>query len=100
MSEKLTDQARSDALAELEGWTQCTDRDAIAKQYKFKDFKRAFAWMTAVALEAEQADHHPEWENVYNRVAVTLTTHDVNSLTVKDVKLAKAMDRYADQLST
>ncbi len=95
MPKTLTNAERKSALNELEGWTLCDDRDAIQKQFKFKDFKRAFAWMTAVALEAEQADHHPEWDNTYNRVNVILTTHDANGLTGKDVALAKAMDRHA-----
>jgi len=95
MTKKLTEAERANALATLDGWTLCAGRDAIEKNFKFKDFKRAFAWMTAVALEAEQADHHPEWENIYNRVKVTLTTHDADGLTTKDIALARAMDRHA-----
>lgn len=96
MTPKLTAEERKQALSELGSWSEVTDRDAIRKVFKFKNFKRAFAWMTAVALEAEQADHHPEWQNVYNRVEVVLTTHDANGVTTKDIKLAKAMDQYAD----
>lgn len=92
MTARLMDQEREIALAELDDWTAVDGRDAITKNYKFKSFVSAFAWMTAVALEAEKADHHPEWENVYNRVKVTLTTHDANGLTRKDIALARKMD--------
>ena len=95
MSKKLNDTERSEALASLEGWTLCTDRDAIQKNYRFKNFKRAFAWMTAVALEAEQADHHPEWSNVYNQVTIDLVTHDVAAITQLDLDLAAVIDSLA-----
>ena len=77
------------------GWTHDPTRDAVAKSYQFKDFNAAFGWMTRAALEAEKLDHHPEWRNVYNTVSVVLTTHDVKGLTVLDVLLARAMDRFA-----
>lgn len=97
MAEKLTQDEREAALAELgkTGWTLAEGRDAITKTYRFKDFARAFGWMSAVALAAEKADHHPEWTNVYNRVAVTLTTHDAGGLTSLDVALAQRMDALA-----
>lgn len=95
MTAKLTDEERATALSELDGWAMVDGRDAMTKSYKFKSFVSAFAWMTAVALEAEKADHHPEWENVYNRVKVTLTTHDADGLTQKDVALARKMDVLA-----
>ena len=63
-------------------------RDAIKKQFVFQNFVDAFSWMTMVALFAEKLDHHPEWFNVYNRVEVTLTTHDCNGLSQKDVDMA------------
>ena len=63
------------------------------KALKFKDFSEAFAFMTRVALLAQAADHHPDWSNVYNKVSVTLTTHDAGGLTAKDVALAEAIDR-------
>jgi 4a-hydroxytetrahydrobiopterin dehydratase len=95
--EKLQGTERDSALAELHalGWVHDDDRDAVAKTFRFKDFSAAFGWMTRVALEAEKLDHHPEWKNVYNRVSVELTTHDVNGLTVLDLELARAMDRMA-----
>ncbi len=91
--ERLTAEARAAALAELAGWTQDDgDRDAIHKLFRFKDFNAAFGFMARVALKAEAMDHHPEWTNVYNRVEVTLTTHDANGLTELDVELARFMD--------
>lgn len=95
MAAKLTDAERTAALEALQGWTHDPERDAIAKSFKFKSFEAAFAWMTRVAIAAEKADHHPEWFNVYNRVDVTLTTHDAKGLTQLDVDLAKALDRFA-----
>lgn len=83
------------ALAELKGWKAVDSRDAIAKSYKFGDFKQAFAFMTRVALKAEQMDHHPEWFNVYNKVDVTLATHDSDGVTALDVELAKFCDEAA-----
>ena len=87
------------ATERLEGWTVKTgDRDAIEKTFKFADFKSAFAFMTASALKAEQMDHHPEWFNVYNRVEVTLTTHDADGVTSLDLELGQFMDQLASSL--
>jgi 4a-hydroxytetrahydrobiopterin dehydratase len=83
------------AITQLEGWRAAEGRDAIAKEFRFKDFNAAFAFMTSVALHAEKADHHPEWFNVYNRVDVTLSTHDSGGVTDKDVALARFMDQAA-----
>jgi 4a-hydroxytetrahydrobiopterin dehydratase len=83
------------ALAQLSGWSAAEGRDAISKSFKFKDFNAAFGWMTRVALAAEKLDHHPEWFNVYNRVDVTLATHDADGVTDLDVTLAKLMDAAA-----
>ena len=83
------------ALAQLQGWRAADGRDAIAKSYKFKDFAEAFAFMTRAALAAEKLDHHPEWFNVYNRVDVTLATHDANGVTELDITLARLMDAAA-----
>ncbi len=94
MSEKLDGAAREAALAELSatGWSLVDDRDAIQKTFKFKTFVDAFGWMTRMAIVAEKMNHHPEWFNVYNRVEVVLTTHDVDGLSELDVKLARRMD--------
>ena len=70
-------------------------RDAIARTFTFKDFNAAFGFMTRAALVAEKMNHHPEWLNVWNRVEVTLTSHDAGGLTERDLKLAEAMDRIA-----
>lgn len=81
------------ALKQLSNWTKADGgRDAIVREFKFKDFSAAFAFMTRAALKAEQLDHHPEWFNVYNRVQVTLATHDAEGVTELDVKLAQFMD--------
>ncbi|MBI1244881.1 MAG: 4a-hydroxytetrahydrobiopterin dehydratase [Alphaproteobacteria bacterium] len=95
MAEKLMGPARNAALAELDGWAELPDRDAIAKSFRFADFNAAFAFMTRVALAAEKMDHHPEWFNVYNRVDIVLSTHDASGLTARDVKLAKFIDAAA-----
>ena len=89
---ELTDVERSAALADLTGWTLICGGKAISRTFTFADFSEAFGFMTRVALLAEQADHHPEWFNVYNRVEVTLTTHDAGGLSCRDVAMAKAMD--------
>lgn len=84
------------ALGQLTGWMKAAgERDAIAKTYRFDDFNAAFGFMTRVALWADKADHHPEWFNVYNKVEVTLTTHDADGVSDKDVALAKFMDEIA-----
>jgi 4a-hydroxytetrahydrobiopterin dehydratase len=84
------------ALAQLSGWSAVAGRDAIQKTFRFKDFNAAFGFMSRVALAAEKADHHPEWFNVYNRVEVTLATHDVDGVSERDVALARFMDAAAD----
>lgn len=91
MAQKLTDRS---ALAPLldSGWAETEGRDAIAKTFRFPDFGAAFGWMTRAALVAEKMDHHPEWTNVYNRVEVTLTTHDAGGLSDLDVALAAHLD--------
>ncbi len=95
MVQKLSESARREALKELQGWTGIDGRDAIGKTFRFRDFNQAFGFMSRVAMAAEKMDHHPEWFNVYNRVDVTLTTHDASGLTELDVKLARLMDSYA-----
>ena len=95
MAEKLTGDARSAALAGLPGWREVEGRDAIAKTFTFDGFNRAFAFMTRVALMAEKLDHHPEWFNVYNRVEVTLATHDAGGVTQRDIALAHFAERAA-----
>lgn len=95
MSKTLTGADRDAALKALPAWRAVDGRDAITREFKFKDFETAFAWMSKVAEAAEEMDHHPEWFNVYNKVQVTLSTHDAGGLTEKDTKLAKRMDALA-----
>jgi 4a-hydroxytetrahydrobiopterin dehydratase len=85
----------AEAVSQLKGWSAAEGRDAIVKTFTFTDFNAAFGWMARVALAAEKLDHHPEWFNVYNRVEVTLATHDAGGVTALDVTLAKVMDAAA-----
>ena len=88
-----------EALMTLTDWTKVDgSRDAIQRTYQFKDFKTAWAFMSASALRAEQMDHHPEWFNVYGKVEVTLTTHDADGVTPLDLDLALFMDGLAKTL--
>ena len=95
MVEKLESAARAKALAGLDGWQDAAGRDAIQRTFTFADFNQAFGFMSRVALLAEKMDHHPEWFNVYNRVEVTLTTHDADGVTELDLTLARFMDEAA-----
>jgi 4a-hydroxytetrahydrobiopterin dehydratase len=99
MAEKLTGSARTAALAKLSGWSEVKGRDAITRQFEFSDFNEAFGFMARAALVAEKLDHHPEWFNVYNKVEVTLATHDAGGVTERDIKLAQAMDRLAKAIA-
>jgi 4a-hydroxytetrahydrobiopterin dehydratase len=89
---QLTEAERDAALASLPEWRLRDDGLAIERKFKFADFNEAFGFMTRVALLADKYDHHPEWLNVYNRVAITLTTHDAGGLSQRDVTMAKAID--------
>ncbi len=93
--QRLSGEARADALAALPGWSAVADRDAIRKTFKFKDFNEAFGFMTRAALIAEKMDHHPEWFNVYSTVEVALATHDAGGVTERDIRLATEMNRLA-----
>jgi 4a-hydroxytetrahydrobiopterin dehydratase len=93
MAEKLDGAALAAALASLTDWTHDIGTGAISRDFRFKDFSEAFAFMTRVALLAEAAGHHPEWSNVYNKVSIRLTTHDAGGLTAKDTALASAIDK-------
>ena len=92
MTEILTEPARRAALATLDGWREAADGRAIEKDFRFADFGAAFAFMTRVALLAERRNHHPDWRNVYDRVEVTLTTHDAGGVTERDIALARLID--------
>uniref|UniRef100_A0A8C4VZJ6 4a-hydroxytetrahydrobiopterin dehydratase n=3 Tax=Archelosauria TaxID=1329799 RepID=A0A8C4VZJ6_9SAUR len=93
----LTTEERTQVLLELKasGWSELGERDAIYKEFNFKTFNQAFGFMTRVALQAEKMNHHPEWFNVYNKVQITLISHDCGGLTKRDVKLAQFIDKAA-----
>ena len=91
--QRLSESDIASAMSTVPDWTR--DGDSITKTFAFPDFVRAFAWMTAVAIRAEAANHHPDWRNVYQRIEVTLSTHDVGGLTELDFALAKEMDALA-----
>lgn len=93
--EKLDEQDIRQQLSSLKGWNLTGDDDRISRQFEFKDFSEAFGFMTRAALVAEKLDHHPNWSNVYNKVEVALTTHDVGGVTSLDINLAKVMDKIA-----
>lgn len=95
MPQKLDSATRAATIAGLDGWTEVEGKDAIFKKFQFADFNEAFGFMARIALIAEQMDHHPEWFNVYNRVEVTLTTHDADGVSELDVKMATKMNELA-----
>jgi 4a-hydroxytetrahydrobiopterin dehydratase len=95
---KLAGAEREAALQQLRHWALLPDRDAIQRSLRFKDFNAAFGFMARVALAAEKADHHPEWFNVWNRVDITLTTHDAGGLSARDVALAGFIDATAEAM--
>lgn len=95
MARKLDAAQRKAALVELAAWKLVDGRDALTRTLKFADFSAAFGFMTRVALAAEKLDHHPEWSNVWNRVEITLSTHDAGGLTQLDIDLAKIIDKLA-----
>lgn len=92
MVEQLDDDARADALETLSDWDYDDARDALTRRFLFADFSEAFAFMTRVAMLAEAQDHHPEWANIWNRVDITLTTHDAGGLSARDVRMAGTID--------
>ena len=89
---QLNDDERESWLGALHGWSLARDGKAITRSFEFADFSEAFAFMTRVALMAEKCDHHPEWFNVYNKVEITLTTHDADGLSLRDVNMAKDIE--------
>ncbi len=100
MAERLSAEARKQALQALRGWAEVVGREAIGRTFSFKDFNEAFGFMARVALVAEKHDHHPEWRNVYRTVEVVLATHDAGGVTARDIELAEAMNAIAGQLGT
>ncbi|XP_013362446.1 PREDICTED: pterin-4-alpha-carbinolamine dehydratase 2 isoform X1 [Chinchilla lanigera] len=94
-SQLLTAEERDQILRDLKkaGWSELSERDAIYKEFSFKNFNQAFGFMSRVALQAEKINHHPEWFNVYNKVQITLTSHDRGGLTRRDVQLARFIEK-------
>ena len=92
MAAKMSPVEITENLSQVAGWILSPDREAIQKTFSFQDFCEAFSWMTRLALLAEKMDHHPEWLNVYNKVEVTLASHDVNGLSERDFRLAQLMN--------
>lgn len=91
---RLTQAEVTALLAEFPGWTLRADGKALQRTFTFADFNAAFGFMTRVALYADKADHHPEWFNVYNRVEITLTTHDADGLSARDADMVRAISTY------
>ena len=90
----LSETAIAALLADQPDWTLRADGKAITRSFKFGDFNAAFGFMTRVALYADKHDHHPEWSNVYNKVEITLTTHDAGGLSARDAAMARAISSY------
>jgi len=93
MVAKLSESERAALPTTLPQWRMVDGRDAITRDFAFADFSAAWGFMSRAALLAEQHDHHPEWSNVWNRVSITLATHDAKGLSARDVKLAQAFDK-------
>lgn len=94
----LSDDERRAALAELSGWSLDAGGQVITRELRFADFPTAFAFMAAVAIEAQALDHHPDWSNSWATVTVNLTTHSAGGLTELDLKLARTIDVHAARL--
>jgi 4a-hydroxytetrahydrobiopterin dehydratase len=90
--QRLEPSRASELLADLPRWRHDERRGAITREFTFADFTQAFAFMTQIALVAEKNNHHPEWSNVFNRVNITLTTHDADGLSQRDIDLARCAD--------
>lgn len=99
--QRLNDAERTSALNSVPQWSYAPERGGlIRRELKFADFTQAFAFMAEVALHAEKSNHHPEWFNVYDRVSITLTTHDAQGLSQKDIALAQTIDGIAARFAT
>ena len=92
---RLSAAERDQLGTSLPKWRLVPGRDAIERCFQFKDFSAAWAFMSRVALLAERMDHHPEWSNTYNKVSITLTTHDVEGLSSRDTAMAAGVDAFA-----
>jgi len=92
MVERLDEAGRARLAAECPAWQAVDGRDAIRREFRFRDFNEAWGFMARVALLAEAQDHHPEWSNVWNRVEILLSTHDAGGVSARDLRLARAID--------
>lgn len=92
MVERLDEAGRAELAAACPAWRMAEGRDAIRREFRFRDFNEAWGFMARVALLAEAQDHHPEWSNVWNRVEILLATHDAGGLSARDLRLARAID--------
>ena len=95
MTDKLTNPQLDEELNKLDGWKKDESPDSITKSFKFKSFSESWSFMRRIALLAEKMDHHPEWFNVYDRVDIKLSTHDVGGISQKDILMAIKIDAYA-----
>ena len=95
-AQKLSLDALQTALKELPAWS--IQNEKLHREYRFPDFAHAFGFMATAAVEIEKRNHHPEWQNVYNRVTVDLTTHDSNGITQKDLDLARLLEQISAKL--
>ena len=95
MAQKLEENDVTARMDTVPGWIVAPDGLSMSKSFKFKDFSAAWAFMARSALLAEKINHHPEWFNVYNRVEVTLNTHDAKGLTELDFRMAADMNKFA-----
>ena len=93
MFQKLSPEDRASALSELSDWEELDGRDAIRRKFVFTDFNEAWGFISRIAMEAERRDHHPEWSNVWATVDITLSTHDCDGLSSRDVELARFIDK-------
>lgn len=93
MVQKLSPEDRAAALSELLDWEELDDRDAIRRKFVFTDFNEAWGFISRIAMEAERRNHHPEWSNVWATVDITLSTHDCDGLSSRDVELARFIDK-------
>jgi 4a-hydroxytetrahydrobiopterin dehydratase len=96
MTTRFSEAQLQDVMAELPEWE--VREEKLYRQFVFKDFVSAFGFMTQVALLAEKLDHHPDWSNVYNRVDIALTTHDLGGISMRDITLAKQIDEHLEAL--
>ena len=98
MADSLSESEINQTLGQIDGWQHDAGRKALVKQFVFGDFVEAFGFMAQVALIVQQADHHPEWSNVYKQVDIALSTHSAGGVTSKDVDLANKIDAIAQRM--